>query len=155
MTTVSSIDGVERRVAFRKLPNLPVYVFAGLETNAIRAAWQAQMGAYLLVGLPATAALIAIVLLLLIILAFALTGYLLPWDQLAFWAITVGASIAGYAPVVGKQVQFLLLGDTVVGQEALLRFYVLHIAVLPVVMMILVMVHFWRIRKDGGISGPL
>ncbi|NEV79126.1 response regulator [Rhodopseudomonas sp. BR0C11] len=63
MTTVSSIDGVERRVAFRKLPNLPVYVFAGLETSAIRAAWQAQMGAYLLVGLPATAALIAIVLL--------------------------------------------------------------------------------------------
>ena len=63
MTTVSSPAGGARRVAFRKLPNLPVYVFAGLETSAIRAAWQAQMGAYLLVGLPATAALIAIVLL--------------------------------------------------------------------------------------------
>jgi two-component system NtrC family sensor kinase len=63
MTTVSPHDGLERRVAFRKLPNLPVYVFAGLETSAIRAMWLAQIGAYLLVGLPATAALIAIVLL--------------------------------------------------------------------------------------------
>ncbi|WP_047309106.1 hybrid sensor histidine kinase/response regulator [Rhodopseudomonas palustris] len=63
MTTVSSLDGIERRVAFRKLPDLPVYVFAGLETSAIRSMWLAQIGAYLLVGLPATAALIAIVLL--------------------------------------------------------------------------------------------
>ncbi|MGX7741747.1 ATP-binding protein [Rhodopseudomonas parapalustris] len=63
MTTVSSLDGIERRVAFRKLPNLPVYVFAGLETRAIHSMWLSQIGAYLLVGLPATAALIAIVLL--------------------------------------------------------------------------------------------
>ncbi|PZA12970.1 hybrid sensor histidine kinase/response regulator [Rhodopseudomonas palustris] len=63
MATVSPLDGIERRVAFRKLPNLPVYVFAGLETRAIRSMWLAQIGAYLLVGLPATAALIAIVLL--------------------------------------------------------------------------------------------
>jgi quinol-cytochrome oxidoreductase complex cytochrome b subunit len=79
---------------------------------------------------------------------------LLPWDQLAFWAITVGTAIAGYAPIVGKDLQFLLLGDTVVGQEALLRFYVLHIAVLPIAMTMLVMIHFWRIRKDGGLSRP-
>jgi two-component system NtrC family sensor kinase len=63
MTVVSALDGIERRVAFRKLPNLPVYVFAGLETRAIRAMWLSQIGAYLLLGLPATAALIAIVLL--------------------------------------------------------------------------------------------
>lgn len=94
------------------------------------------------------------VVLFLLTLFSSFTGYLLPWDQLAFWAITVGASIAGYAPVVGKEMQFLLLGDTVVGQEALLRFYVLHIAVLPAVMMLLVMIHFWRIRKDGGLSRP-
>ncbi len=94
------------------------------------------------------------VVLFLLTLFSSFTGYLLPWDQLAFWAITVGASIAGYAPVVGKEMQFLLLGDTAVGQEALLRFYVLHIAVLPAVMMLLVMVHFWRIRKDGGLSRP-
>jgi quinol-cytochrome oxidoreductase complex cytochrome b subunit len=94
------------------------------------------------------------VVLFLLTLFSSFTGYLLPWDQLAFWAITVGASIAGYAPVVGKEMQFLLLGDATVGQEALLRFYVLHIAVLPAVMALLVMVHFWRIRKDGGLSRP-
>ena len=94
------------------------------------------------------------VILFLLTLFSSFTGYLLPWDQLAFWAITVGSAIAGYAPVVGKDIQFLLLGDTNVGQEALLRFYVLHIAVLPLLMTLLVSIHFWRIRKDGGLSRP-
>ena len=92
--------------------------------------------------------------LLLVTLFLSFTGYLLPWDQLAFWAITVGTSIAGYAPLVGKQIQFLLLGDATVGQEALLRFYVLHVAVLPLVLTLLIAIHFWRIRKDGGLSRP-
>jgi len=92
--------------------------------------------------------------LLLITLFLSFTGYLLPWDQLAFWAITVGTSIAGYAPLVGNQIKFLLLGDATVGQEALLRFYVLHVAVLPFVLTLLIAVHFWRIRKDGGLSRP-
>jgi len=95
------------------------------------------------------------VMLLLVTLFLSFTGYLLPWDQLAFWAITVGTSIAGYAPLIGKQMQFVLLGDTTVGQEALLRFYVLHVAVLPAVLVLLVGVHFWRIRKDGGLSRPV
>jgi quinol-cytochrome oxidoreductase complex cytochrome b subunit len=94
------------------------------------------------------------VLLLLLTLFASFTGYLLPWDQLAFWAITVGTAIAGYAPVFGEQVRFLLLGDRVVGQEALIRFYVLHVAVLPAAITLLVAVHFWRIRKDGGLSRP-
>lgn len=94
------------------------------------------------------------VILFLLTLFSSFTGYLLPWDQLAFWAITVGASIAGYAPVIGNDVKFILLGDTTVGQEALLRFYVLHVAVLPAVVTMLVMIHFWRIRKDGGLSRP-
>jgi quinol-cytochrome oxidoreductase complex cytochrome b subunit len=94
------------------------------------------------------------VILLLLTLFSSFTGYLLPWDQLAFWAITVGTAIAGYAPVVGEQVRFLLLGDRVVGQEALIRFYVLHVAVLPFFMTVLIGVHFWRIRKDGGLSRP-
>jgi quinol-cytochrome oxidoreductase complex cytochrome b subunit len=94
------------------------------------------------------------VVLLLVTLFLSFTGYLLPWDQLAFWAITVGTSIAGYAPLIGKQMQFVLLGDTTVGQEALLRFYVLHVAVLPAVLVLLMAVHFWRIRKDGGLSRP-
>ncbi len=96
---------------------------------------------------------IGMVLFLLTMVA-SFTGYLLPWDQLAFWAITVGTSIAGYAPLIGNDLKFLLLGDTTVGQEALLRFYVLHVAVLPVLMTLLVTVHFWRIRKDGGLSRP-
>jgi quinol-cytochrome oxidoreductase complex cytochrome b subunit len=94
------------------------------------------------------------VVLLLLTLFSSFTGYLLPWDQLAFWAITVGTSIAAYAPVLGKKIQFLLLGDNTVGQEALLRFYVLHVVVLPMVMTLLVAIHFWRIRKDGGLSRP-
>ncbi|MEZ5355673.1 MAG: cytochrome b N-terminal domain-containing protein [Bryobacteraceae bacterium] len=94
------------------------------------------------------------VLLFLVTLFLSFTGYLLPWDQLAFWAITVGTSIAGYAPVIGKDIRYLLLGDNAVGQEALLRFYVLHVAVLPSVMVLLIAVHFWRIRKDGGLSRP-
>jgi len=94
------------------------------------------------------------VLMLLVTLFLSFTGYLLPWDQLAFWAITVGTSIAGYAPLVGQQIKFLLLGDATVGQEALLRFYVLHVAVLPAVLVLLIAVHFWRIRKDGGLSRP-
>jgi quinol-cytochrome oxidoreductase complex cytochrome b subunit len=94
------------------------------------------------------------VILLLVTLFMSFTGYLLPWDQLAFWAITVGTSIAAYAPVIGKEIQFVLLGDTSVGQEALLRFYVLHVAVLPAILTLLIAIHFWRIRKDGGLSRP-
>ena len=94
------------------------------------------------------------VVLFLLTMFSSFTGYLLPWDQLAFWAITVGTSIAAYAPFVGKSMRFVLLGDNGVGQEALLRFYVLHVVVLPVVVSLLVAIHFWRIRKDGGLSRP-
>jgi len=94
------------------------------------------------------------VALFLLTLVASFTGYLLPWDQLAFWAITVGTAIAAYAPVVGEEMRFLLLGDRVVGQEALIRFYVLHVAVIPAAITLLVAVHFWRIRKDGGLSRP-
>jgi quinol-cytochrome oxidoreductase complex cytochrome b subunit len=94
------------------------------------------------------------VALFLLTLFLSFTGYLLPWDQLAFWAITVGTSIAGYAPLVGKDIRFLLLGDANVGQEALLRFYVLHVVVLPAILSLLVAIHFWRIRKDGGLAKP-
>jgi quinol-cytochrome oxidoreductase complex cytochrome b subunit len=94
------------------------------------------------------------VCLLLVTLFLSFTGYLLPWDQLAFWAITVGSNIAAYMPVIGENIRFLLLGGNEVGQMALLRFYVLHIAVLPLVAAIFLGVHFWRIRKDGGLSRP-
>ena len=91
--------------------------------------------------------------LLILTLGLSFTGYLLPWDQLAFWAITVGSNIAGYAPWVGDSFKFLLLGGTIIGSGALLRFYVLHCVILPAVVITLVAVHFFRVRKDG-LSAP-
>ena len=91
------------------------------------------------------------VLLLIITLLLSYTGYLLPWDQLAFWAITVGTNMAQAAPVVGPSSRFLLLGGNIIGENALVRFYVLHCVVLPLAGGLLIAVHFWRIRKDGGV----
>ncbi len=107
------------------------------------------------------------VMLLALTLVLSWTGYLLPWDQLALWAITVGTKMAAAAPFIGvdgpfghelgmrpdNDIKFMLLGGTEVGQNALLRFYVLHCVVLPVVVAMLLAVHFWRVRKDG-FSGP-
>jgi quinol-cytochrome oxidoreductase complex cytochrome b subunit len=92
--------------------------------------------------------------LFLLTLGLSFTGYLLPWDQLAFWAITVGTNIAGYAPVIGLKLKYLMLGGNVVGQEALTRFYALHVIVLPTAALLMVAVHLWRVRKDGGLSRP-
>ncbi|MCZ6681536.1 MAG: cytochrome b N-terminal domain-containing protein [Planctomycetota bacterium] len=115
------------------------------------------------------------VVLLVLTLLLSFTGYLLPWDQLAMWAITVGSNMARATPFAGHEgpgaaflsiagvplvhagsdARFGLLGGTSVGPNALLRFYVLHCVFLPLVVATLIAVHFWRIRKDGGISGPL
>ncbi len=94
------------------------------------------------------------VVLWVVTLFLSFTGYLLPWDQLAFWAITVGTSIASYPPWIGNTIRVLMLGGNSVGQGALLRFFVLHVAVLPGILALLVAIHFWRIRKDGGLSRP-
>jgi len=91
------------------------------------------------------------VFLLLITLLLSYTGYLLPWDQLAFWAVTVGSNIARAVPLVGGKIRFLLLGGNSVNANALLRFYVLHCVILPLAAVALVSIHFWRIRKDGGL----
>jgi len=95
------------------------------------------------------------VLLLFSTLWLSFTGYLLPWDQIAFWAITVGTNMATYAPLLSKESSFVLLGGIEVGQETLIRFYVMHVIAFPLIAAILMVVHFWRIRKDGGISGPV
>lgn len=115
------------------------------------------------------------VLLLLLTLLLSFTGYLLPWDQLAMWAVTVGSNMARAVPFFGHEgpgqqiltykgidmitsgsdTRFALLGARVVGEETLNRFYVLHCVALPLLAAFLMAVHFWRIRKDGGISGPL
>ncbi len=115
------------------------------------------------------------VIMLVLTLLLSFTGYLLPWDQLAIWAITVGSNMARATPFLGHEgpgaalmalgdvrlihqaadARFALLGGTIVGEGALLRFYVLHCVGLPLVIGFLMAVHFWRVRKDGGISGPL
>ena len=104
--------------------------------------------------------------LLVITLALSFTGYLLPWDQLAYWAITIGANIAQSPREVtdalgitdlfdpGGLQKLLLLGSDIVGEEALIRFYLLHVMLLPLVLVALLAVHFWRIRKDGGLVRP-
>jgi quinol-cytochrome oxidoreductase complex cytochrome b subunit len=95
------------------------------------------------------------VVLLFCTLWLSFTGYLLPWDQIAFWAITVGTQMATYAPLLSKESSFVLLGGVEVGQGTLIRFYVMHVIAFPLITAILMVVHFWRIRKDGGISGPV
>jgi quinol-cytochrome oxidoreductase complex cytochrome b subunit len=101
----------------------------------------------------ATNWLIGIVLLLLV-LAFNFTGYLLPWDQVAYWAITVSTSLIAYIPKVGTALSDFVLGGPEVGQGALKNFYALHVAVLPALLVAVTSYHFWRVRKDGGISQP-
>lgn len=94
------------------------------------------------------------VILLLLTLALSFTGYLLPWDQLSFWAVTVGTSIVSYAPVLGPKLRFVLLGGTSVGSDALLRFYTLHVIAVPCVAALFINYHIWRVIKDGGLAHP-
>lgn len=92
------------------------------------------------------------VLLLVLTILLSYTGYLLPWDQLAFWGISVGTNMVRAIPFgLGDKISFLLLGGNIVGENALVRFYVLHCFILPVVAMVLMGIHFWRVRKDGGV----
>ena len=115
------------------------------------------------------------VILLMLTLLLSFTGYLLPWDQLAIWAITVGTNMARAAPLLGHEgpgaslltidgidlitsssdARFGLLGARQVGEIALNRFYVLHCVAIPLGAALFSAIHFWRVRKDGGISGPL
>lgn len=108
------------------------------------------------------------VLLLTLTLFLSFTGYLLPWDQLAIWAVTVGTNMAGATPFLGNDgpfgslmgmhinndVRFMLLGGTMVGENTLLRFYVMHCVAVPLVVGILLILHFWRVRKDSFSAAP-
>jgi hypothetical protein len=92
---------------------------------------------------------------ILLVLTFLLsyTGYLLPWDQLALWAVTVGVNMVGSTPFLGELISLFLIGDYSVGQNALLRFYTLHVIALPLALSVFLAIHFWRIRKDGFSRG--
>jgi quinol-cytochrome oxidoreductase complex cytochrome b subunit len=92
------------------------------------------------------------VAMLLLTLFLSFTGYLLPWDQLAFWAVTVGTNIAASIPWIGPAVRELLIGGRAIDQATLIRFYVLHIVFLPGALGVLFAYHMWRIRKDGGLA---
>jgi len=92
--------------------------------------------------------------LLVLVLLFNFTGYLLPWDQLAYWGITVVTSLLGYIPLVGRFISRAVLAGPEVGQGALSNFYALHVAGLPAIALVMLFYHFWRVRKDGGISQP-
>ena len=114
------------------------------------------------------------VALLVLTLLLSFTGYLLPWDQLSMWAVTVGSNMARAVPLVGHEgpgqqfltidgidmitsssdARYLLLGAPEVSEETLNRFYVLHCVAIPLVAAFLTALHLWRVRKDGGISGP-
>jgi quinol-cytochrome oxidoreductase complex cytochrome b subunit len=94
------------------------------------------------------------VAMLLLTLGANFTGYLLPWDQLAFWAITVGTSIISYVPLVGGWLSQLILGGPEVGANTLLNFYAMHISLIPLMIFGLMSFHFWRVRKDGGLTLP-
>lgn len=114
------------------------------------------------------------VILLVLTLLLSFTGYLLPWDQLAMWAVTVGSNMVRAVPFLGHEgpghqmlrlggvdlvtsgsdARYLFLGARSVAEETLNRFYVLHCIGLPLVAGFLIAIHFWRIRKDGSISGP-
>lgn len=90
--------------------------------------------------------------LLLLTLFLSFTGYLLPWDQLAYWAVTVGTNIAKSVPFIGEEIRYVVLGGHEIQQNALIRFYVLHCFLLPLMMLTLMAYHMWRIRKDGGLA---
>ena len=89
------------------------------------------------------------VVLLMLTLLLSFTGYLLPWDQLAYWAVTVGSSMADFVPFIGTEVKVVLIGGEQVGAATLLRFYVLHVAVLPLMIVGVLTIHLWRWRKDS------
>ena len=89
------------------------------------------------------------VTLLLLTLGLSFTGYLLPWDQLSYWAVTVGTNLLQYVPLLGGWLQDLLIGGDQIGQATMLRFYALHVAVLPVAVVLALCIHIWRVRKDG------
>lgn len=92
------------------------------------------------------------IVLLILTLFLSFSGYILPWDQLAYWALTIGMGIASAIPFLGKGINFLLVGGNVLGQNSLLRFFVLHNFFLPALMLFLFALHMWRIRKDGGLA---
>ncbi len=88
------------------------------------------------------------------ILAANFTGYLLPWDQLSYWAVTICTGMLGYIPVIGDWLQAFARGGAEIGRGTLVLFYSFHTTVVPVVLIVLMAFHFWRVRKARGVVSP-
>ncbi len=94
------------------------------------------------------------VALLLGILASSFTGYLLPWDQLSYWAVTIATGMLGYVPLVGEPLRQVALGGETIGDATLVNFYTVHTTLVPVLLLLLAAWHFWRVRRAGGVVVP-
>ncbi|HXK10228.1 MAG TPA: cytochrome b N-terminal domain-containing protein [Vicinamibacteria bacterium] len=94
------------------------------------------------------------VVLLAAVAASSFTGYLLPWDQLAYWAVTIVTGMAGYLPLAGGALASLLRGGPEIGPETLGTYYALHTQWLPALLLAFALFHFWRVRRAGGVVVP-
>ena len=92
--------------------------------------------------------------LLLFILVANFTGYLLPWDQLSYWAITISTAMLAYVPWVGERLQLLARGGSEISSATLIGFYTIHTTVVPAVLIVVSALHFWRVRKAKGVVIP-
>ncbi len=89
-----------------------------------------------------------------LVLANAFTGYLLPWDQLSYWAITISTGMLAYVPGVGAGLQRIARGGADIGVDTLVLFYTIHTSIVPALLVVIMSLHFWRVRKAGGVVLP-
>jgi quinol-cytochrome oxidoreductase complex cytochrome b subunit len=94
------------------------------------------------------------IVLMVVVIFSNFTGYLLPWDQLAYWAVTVSTSMLDYVPFIGSRLVNFVRGGENVGAPTLLIFYNFHTAILPLTLVLLMSFHFWRVRKNKGVVIP-
>jgi len=92
--------------------------------------------------------------LLLCVLISNFTGYLLPWDQLSYWAITISTGMIRYVPLIGEWLQQVVRDGPEIGQATLINFYTFHTTVVPILLIALMAWHFWRVRKARGVVMP-
>jgi len=143
ITTTLHYGGLIRNLHFVAANTLVILVFLHLTRVFCMAAYKGR----------ALNWMYGLVLLGLVLLA-NFTGYLLPWDQVSYWAVKVGAGLAGYFPVMGPTLQRFLLGGSDIGPETLLRSFAFHAGFLPVLLVVFTGLHLWRIRRDGGLAAP-
>lgn len=93
-------------------------------------------------------------LLMFLVVSANFTGYLLPWDQLSYWAVTIMTNLLSYIPLLGENLAGLIRDGETVGEATLLRFYHFHTGLLPLLMVFFMTIHFWLVRKAGGVALP-